>query len=217
MSDLSVRINKFLAQNTELSRRKADEAIAAGRVSINGKQPQAGDTVNADDKVLLDGETIRQSKAKEGQVLLVDKPVGYVCSRDGQGSPTVYDLVSGKYAGWNIAGRLDKDSSGLVILTNDGELLNELTHPSNNKTKVYEITTNRTLKAEQIQQLTDGGVDIGEERPSRFVSVKTLQPCKYRIVLGEGRNRQIRRTIEGLSPNLFVRKLHRTQIGDYQL
>lgn len=207
-----MRLNKFLAQNTSLSRRKADQAIADGRVSINGTLASLGDEAQLDSVVELDNNQV-QAAVPAKTVLAVNKPVGYVCSRNGQGSPSLYDLLPAKYQRLEIAGRLDKDSSGLVIMTNDGDLLHELTHPSNHKKKVYLIITDRRLTNYDLQQLRSG-VDIGDERPS-VMKVKETGDKTYEIILSEGRNRQIRRSIKAI--NRSVIKLRRTKLANFTL
>lgn len=208
-----MRLNKFLAQYTNLSRRKADEAIKNGEVTIDGEIAEVGNVVKLRSVVCLNGVEIKPSK-KENRIVLLDKPIGYVCSKDGQGSPTVYDLLPDDNKDLNIAGRLDKDSSGLVILTDDGDLLNELTHPSNDKEKVYEVTLNNEMDTKELQKSLIG-VDIGDERLSKFQSVEKIGDKKYRVILSEGRNRQIRRTFKSLGLNVVA--LRRLQIGDYSL
>lgn len=209
-----MRLNKFLAQHTDLSRRKADDAIKQGLVTIDGNIAEVGNEVKPTSVICLNGVEIKANDTTP-RVVLVNKPVGYVCSRNGQGSPTVYDLLREADKDLNIAGRLDKDSSGLVILTDDGELLNELTHPSYSKEKVYEVVLNRELTQKHINILTSQGVDIGDERPSKFISVEKIAPKKYKVILTEGRNRQIRRTFEYI--NCRVMELHRIEIGKYKL
>ncbi len=207
-----MRLNKYIAQNTHLSRRQADEAIKSARITVNSKTAVLGDTVDDDDIVTLDNKPI--SINSENVTIILNKPVGYVCSRDGQGSPTVYDLIPKKFENLNIAGRLDKDSSGLVILTSDGDLLYELTHPSKNKEKTYEVEIDRELTEDDLNNLKKG-VNIGDERLSKFKDVEIIGPKKYRIILEEGRNRQIRRSIEKVNAN--VTKLHRISIAEYEL
>jgi len=208
-----MRLNKFLAENTVLSRRKADTAIENGRVKINQVVATLGATVNEKDIVLLDGLPV-EVKPGKSITLLLNKPVGYVCSRNGQGSRTVYDLLPEKYHSLNIAGRLDKDSSGLVVLTTDGALLNELTHPSSTKEKVYTVTVDRTITPKD-RNLLLSGVDIGDERKSSFKLLKNISHTSYEVVLEEGRNRQIRRSFEAL--DYKVTGLHREKIGKFQL
>jgi 23S rRNA pseudouridine2605 synthase len=208
-----MRINKYIAENSELSRRKADEAIKNGRVKINGNLARLGDTVSSNDELTIDGNIVKVENKKIVTILL-NKPVGYVCSKDGQGSKTVYDLLPEEYKELNIAGRLDKDSSGLVVMTNDGILLNELTHPSNNKEKIYEVEIDSELSAYEQSQLKNG-VDIGDDRPSSFKEVENIGPKTYKVVLEEGRNRQIRRSFEALG--FKVTGLKRIKIGKYEL
>jgi pseudouridine synthase len=208
-----MRLNKFLAEHTDLSRRSADTAIANGRIRVNGKPATLGLPVGETDTIELDGQAITSNSPKIVTILL-HKPAGYVCSKNGQGSKTVYDLLPKAYEGLNIAGRLDKDSSGLVVMTNDGSLLNELTHPSNNKEKAYIVSIDKTLWPEDQKKLLSG-TDIGDERPSKFKRMKKQSDKTYEIVLGEGRNRQIRRAFESLG--YTVTKLHREQLGRFRL
>lgn len=202
-----------MAENTQLSRRGADEAILNARVTVNRKTATLGIDVNDSDLVTLDNQPI-SLKHLQPKTVLLNKPIGYVCSRRGQGSPTVYDLIPDYLHNLNIAGRLDKDSSGLVVLTSDGDLLNELTHPSKGKTKKYLIETNRTLNNDELIKLTIG-VDIGEPRLSKFKTIKSLDNNKYVVILEEGRNRQIRRAIDGLGAK--VTRLERRKIANYEL
>ena len=204
-----MRINKYIAKNTSYSRRQADKLIAEARVTINDSVAELGSIVSVQDTVFIDNNKIEESAAKS-KTLLLHKPVGYVCSKDGQGSPTVYDLLPANFYGLNIAGRLDKDSSGLVVLTSDGELLHNLTHPSSNKEKIYEVETDRVLTKEELFRLKTG-VDIGDVTPSRFKDILSIGDKKYQVILVEGRNRQIRRTLHSI--HATVRSLHRTQIG----
>lgn len=208
-----MRLNKFLAHHSTLSRRKADEAIAAGRVHIDGEMAQLGTEVTAQASVSLDGRLLTPRPVTTVTVL-VNKPTGYVCSKKGQGSPTIYELLPEHYRGLLIAGRLDKDSSGLVVLSSNGDVIQSLTHPSNNTPKEYLVTTNKQLLPKHVQQLLKG-VNIGDERPSRFTAVTTSGDLTYRIVMHEGRNRQIRRTLEALGYDTL--ELVRTRHGDYTL
>lgn len=209
-----MRINKFLAQNSGLSRRKADQAISDGRVSINGKIASLGDEALPDDQVRLDRQVLSQSKIQK--TIILNKPVGYVCSRKGQGNKTIYDLLPKELNSLNPVGRLDKDSSGLLIMTNDGDLANQLTHPSYKKDKVYQVTLDKPLTKNHLGQITKTGIDIDDSRPSKF----KLEPldkssCLWEATLQEGRNRQIRRTFEAL--DYRVTKLHRTHFGPYKI
>lgn len=206
-----MRINKFLAEHSYLSRRQADEAVAAGRVTINSRTAVIGDIVGDNDKVTLDNAPISETKTK--RTILFNKPAGYVCSRASQGNPTVYSLLPTDYHDLNIAGRLDKDSSGLLILTSDGSLMQELTHPSKGKIKSYLVKTGRTLTAQDLEKL-EKGVDIGDLRLSSM-KVTPVAESEYEVLLTEGRNRQIRRSFAAVGAE--VTGLHRTAIGSYRL
>jgi pseudouridine synthase len=208
-----MRLNKYLSEHTLLSRRKADMAIADGRVAVNNTMPQVGQQVTPEDKVELDGRNVNRTNGSEKiTTILLNKPIGYVCSKNGQGSRTIYSLLPKEYQRLNIAGRLDKDSSGLVLLTNDGELLNELTHPSNNKTKVYEVKVDKDLDDDAINSLMTG-IDIGEKLPSKFFKIEKMNDKSYEVTLQEGRNRQIRKMLNKL--HVSVELLHRSKIDGY--
>src|SRR5690348_2303384 len=123
-----MRLNKYIALATGLSRRAADAAIAANRVTVNGHAPEMGQQVTDTDTVALDTKPLKP--VVDTTTVMLNKPTGYVSSRAGQGSRTVYDLLPPKLHTLKTVGRLDKESSGLLLLTNDGNLANQLTHPS---------------------------------------------------------------------------------------
>ncbi len=212
-----MRINKFIAQQLDISRRKADLLIEQGVVSVNRQPAHAGMRIAETDVVIADGKKLQAQHSRPHVTLLLHKPTGYVCSKDGQGSPTIYELLPPKYQSLYIAGRLDKDSSGLVILTNDGELMQTLTHPSQGKKKTYQVGLATPLTEEDIQHLKTG-VIIGEERISQLIVTpakkKSVTPT-YTVQMHEGRNRQIRRTFEALGNQVL--SLHRTDVGPYSL
>jgi 23S rRNA pseudouridine2605 synthase len=147
---------------------------------------------------------------------MLNKPVGYVCSRNGQGSKTVYDLLPPEYQQLKTVGRLDKDSSGLLLLTNDGQLAQELTHPSQQKRKVYEVTLDKPLQPLHRQMISDHGVSL-EDGPSKLELERQHDgdDTKWIVTMHEGRNRQIRRTFAALGYEVI--QLHRTKFGNYQL
>ena len=208
-----MRINKFIANKLGISRRKADELISRGRITVDGVVPTPGLDVTQNNTVLIDNRALPQTKAFE--YLLLNKPVGYVCSRDGQGSNSIYDLLPHKYDHLNPVGRLDKDSSGLIMLTNDGELHNKLTHPSYNKQKQYLVSLNKPLAKDDISAITLRGVTLSDG-PSIFaITPQKTNPREYLVTMHEGRNRQIRRTFNALGYK--IESLQRTSFGDYQL
>jgi 23S rRNA pseudouridine2605 synthase len=208
-----MRINKFVAQATGMSRRNADTAIADGRVVINNAPAEAGSQVTPQDTVLVDGKTIA---IQEHVTLILNKPVDYVVSRNGQGSATVYDLLPTDLQHLKPVGRLDKDSSGLLLMTTDGDLANELTHPRRQKTKVYQITLDQALQPLHRQLIADRGITL-EDGLSQLGLERQIDGDETRwiVTMHEGRNRQIRRTFAALG--YTVLELHRTQFGGYAL
>ncbi|MDB5169864.1 MAG: pseudouridine synthase [Candidatus Saccharibacteria bacterium] len=208
-----MRINKFVAQATGLSRRAADQAVAAQRVTINGVAAEMGSSVADTDTVNLDGQPLVTTQTR---TILLHKPVGFVVSRDGQGSRTVYDLLPTDLHDLKPVGRLDKDSSGLLLLTNDGDLANRLTHPSRQKRKVYEVTLDTPLQPLHRQMIAEHGLQL-EDGPSKLGLERQHDgdDTAWIVAMHEGRNRQIRRTFAALG--YTVTRLHRTQFGEYRL
>lgn len=204
-----MRLNQYIAASTSLSRRAADQAIEQGRVTVNGQPAKLGQQIQPSDVVTLGGQPV--TPAVVSQTIVLNKPVGYVVSRNGQGSPTVYDLLPTKLRHLKPVGRLDKDSSGLLMMTSDGQLAQQLTHPSYQKAKVYQITLNKPLKPRNRQQIEEG-VTL-DDGPSRMQL--SGQGTQWTVTMHEGRNRQIRRTFDQLG--YTVTKLHRTEFGDYKL
>jgi 23S rRNA pseudouridine2605 synthase len=208
-----MRINKFVAQASGLSRRAADEAIRQGRVTINGQPAELGDSVNDTVIVRLDDQLIKLQAT--ATTIMLNKPFGYVCSRAGQGSQTIYELLPESYAALKPVGRLDKDSTGLILLTDDGDLANQLTHPRYVKTKVYEVKLDKPLEPLHHQMINDTGVQLQDGRSKLVLQKQGNDATQWQVTMSEGRNRQIRRTFHALGYE--VKKLHRTNFGDYQL
>ncbi|MFO0920272.1 MAG: pseudouridine synthase [Candidatus Saccharimonadales bacterium] len=206
-----MRLNKFLAENTKLSRRKADEAIENGLVYVNGEVASVGQNINDHDNVVFNNQAIKTSV--KHTTIILNKPVGFVCSRNGQGSKTIYSLLPPNLHNLNPVGRLDKDSSGLLIMTNDGDLLNELSHPSNGKQKVYKVEVDRAMSSDEMTKINRG---IELDDGLSYLQAE-LQPDKkhLKITMTEGRNRQIRRTFEKIG--FKVTKLHRTNFGEFEV
>jgi len=204
-----MRLNRYLAQATGLSRRAADQAIQAGQVAINGRPAVLGDTVAPDDHVVLSGNPVEPPART--RLIMLNKPPGYVSSRQGQGSRTVYDLLPAEYHSLKPVGRLDKDSSGLILLTDDGNLANKLTHPSFAKEKIYEVELDKSLTPDDRAKII-GGILLEDG-----LSKLNLKPSGeiWQVTMTEGRNRQIRRTFA--AAGYTVVKLHRTRFGDYKL
>lgn len=208
-----IRLNKFLAERLGVSRREADDLIAAGKVTVNGQTAVLGTKIDDKSKICCNNKAV--SHESERIYLALNKPVGYVCSRHAQGpAPTLYELLPAKYRKLKTVGRLDKDSSGLILLTNDGDFAFRLTHPKFKKEKIYEVELDRPLAPLHQQMISDFGVEIGDGI-SKFTVIREATQASYVVILTEGRNRQIRRTFAALGYK--VTKLHRTQFGKYQL
>jgi 23S rRNA pseudouridine2605 synthase len=204
-----MRLNQYIALHTGISRRSADKLIKEGRVSVNGQAPLIGHQVEPHDKVEVSGLKIKH-KIKLVTIIL-NKPAGYVCSRAGQGSKTVYELIPEEMSHLKPVGRLDKDSSGLLLMTNDGSLANQLTHPYHQKRKIYEVRLSKSLTPHDKANI-EVGVDL-EDGPSKLELKGS--GAKWSVIMHEGRNRKIRRTFAALGYK--VEKLHRIQFGNYSL
>lgn len=209
-----MRLNQFIAQHTDLSRRGADQAVAEGRVKVNGIRPSAGYRVSDGDRVTLDDREITPSAVPITTIML-NKPEGYVCSRKGQGSKTIYELLPGNLQHLNPVGRLDKQSSGLLLITNDGRLANQLTHPRFGKIKRYQVGLSAPLAPLHQQMISDIGISL-EDGISKLGLQRIDDSRKqWTVEMSEGRNRQIRRTFAALGYD--VCQLHRTDFGGYAL
>ena len=206
-----IRLNKFIAERLGFSRREADELIAAGKITVDGKKAILGARIDNKSKVCYNNKTIPFST--DFLYVAMNKPVGYVCSRRAQGNtPTLYELLPKEYQKLKTVGRLDKDSSGLILLTNDGDFAFSMTHPKFHKEKVYEVVLNKPLEPLHQQMISEFGVML-DDGPSKFTVIH--EGGKYTVILSEGRNRQIRRTFAALGYRVVG--LHRTRFGKYQL
>lgn len=209
------RLQKFIAGAGVTSRRKAEELITSGRVSVNGKLvKKLGATVDpTKDQVEVDSQLIKPITAY--RYIALNKPVGIICTRaQYKNEKTVYGLVPNS-RDLVIAGRLDKDSDGLVVLTNDGELTNELTHPRYQHAKEYEIHTIKPLDDAATMTL-QRGVKL-EEGYARFEKITTVEPGLYRVTLYQGWKRQIRRMIgrvHGDVKRLTRIRMNKLALGD---
>jgi len=207
-----VRAQKAIANSGLMSRRSAEEAIASGRVAVDGRTIGLGDRVDVSAQLLtIDGVPIPLNPDLE--TYLVYKPVGVISTAsDPQGRPVVVDLVPTEQRLYPV-GRLDSDSEGLILLTNDGELANRVTHPRYGITKKYVAVTSGRPTAAQIRRLMTG-VDL-EDGPARALSARVVSrgqdETMVEMVMGEGRNREIRRMFEAIGHE--VARLVRTAIG----
>ncbi len=208
-----LRLNKYIATNLGVSRREADNLISAGKVLVNNKPAEIGARVTEKDTVVIDGRKIVPEKLI---YLALNKPAGYVCSRKRQGNtPTMYELLPEKYQALKSVGRLDKDSSGLILLTNDGDFAFRMTHPSFVKIKIYEVALDRALEPLHQQMIADFGVQLPDGRSQLGLEKLNEERTEWRVTMSEGRNRQIRRTFDALGYKVVA--LHRTNFGRYSL
>ena len=169
MTNQQIRLNKFLAERLGYSRREADELIQSGKVTIDGKPAEIGARIDKNSKVCYNNKIVPFETAYS--YLAFHKPIGYVCSRRAQGSsPTLYELLPEKYQQLKTVGRLDKDSSGLILLTNDGDFAFQMTHPKFRKIKIYEVELNRPLEPLHQQMISDYGIML-DDGPSKFTVI----------------------------------------------
>jgi len=202
-----MRLNKFLAHNSGISRRAADEAIEQGQVTVNNQPARLGMNVEDTDLVTLNGQSIAQLHYT---YILLDKPVGYFYQKGAQNAPTLYELLPGQYQNLKTVGRLDKNTSGLILLSDDGDWAFEMTHPKFSKSKRYIVRLDAQLTDKNLSAL-DKGIEL-EDGLSRL-KIRPIEDNSYRIDMTEGRNRQIRRTFEAIGRKVF--QLHRTDFGPY--
>ena len=198
-----MRLNAYLARAGMASRRGADELIKAGRVTVNGEQGQLNTFVEPHDRVAVDGAPVA---AQELRYMLLHKPAGTVTTaRDPQGRPTVVELVDVPERVVPV-GRLDADTTGALLLTNDGPLAHRLAHPRYEVEKVYVADVDGEPDAAALQALAEG-VEL-EDGLTAPATVRCLAPSRIELVLHEGRNRQVRRMLEAVGHP--VRRLHRS-------
>jgi len=211
-----MRINKYLAHFGGYSRRQADELISANKVTIDEKQASLGNDVADGSVVKVDGvELARESHAYT--YLAMNKPTGYVCSRSQQdSSPTIYNLLPEKYKALKTVGRLDKDSSGLIILSDDGDFAQKMTHPKYSKEKIYIAQLDRKLTDSDINKLNSGvKLKDGVSKINTTLLKTDSSAPNYELRISEGRNRQIRRTFGELGYTII--KLNRTKFAEFEL
>lgn len=206
-----MRLNKWLAYHARISRRQADEAIKNNEVKVNGQVAQLGLSVNLSDKVSWRGQQI--SGNTKATYILMNKPLGFICSQNPQGKSTVYELLPKEYQHLKIAGRLDHDSCGLLLLTDDGDYIFQLTHPRFAKQKLYHATLSHALTPTDLKA-TNSDIKL-DDGPSKMQVSALDTPKAYQIIMREGRNRQIRRTFAALGYKVV--HLERLELGVHKL
>ncbi|MDI1303097.1 MAG: 23S rRNA pseudouridine(2605) synthase RluB [bacterium] len=218
---MSEKLQKVLARCGLGSRRHMEQAIVDGRVSVNGKMATLGDRIEVTDELRIDGRRVQFTVEDEmrRRVLVYYKPEGEICSRqDPEGRPTVFDRMPPmKGERWVMVGRLDVNSSGLLLFTTDGELANRLMHPSNEIEREYAVRIMGELTPAAVKNLTDG-VEL-DDGPAKFEKIAELGGEGFnrwwQVVVKEGRNREVRRLFE--SQGLKVSRLLRTRYGTVSL
>ncbi len=208
-----MRLNKFISESGKTSRRGADKLIEEGRVKINGKKAKIGDQVNPGDKVLVDGALIEEVASPQSFVYIaLNKPVGITSTTEKNVKGNIVDFMNYPTRIFHI-GRLDKDSEGLILMTDDGDIVNEILRSENKHEKEYIVSVDRPINDEFVQKMSAG---------VKILGTKTL-PCKvtqlssneFNIILMQGLNRQIRRMCETLGYN--VTSLKRLRIMNIEL
>ena len=214
------RIQKYLAGRGAGSRREIDALLQQGRISVNGKVAKPGDQVEGHEKIAIDGKPLRLAPHQpRPKILLYHKPVGEVCSRaDPEGRDTVFARLPRLQRGrWVGIGRLDINTSGLLLFTNDGELANRLMHPSFEVEREYAVRVRGEVTAEMLQRLRDG-VEL-EDGPAHFDDIVDAGGAGanhwYHVVLKEGRNREVRRLWEAVG--VEVSRLMRVRYEAFRL
>jgi 23S rRNA pseudouridine2605 synthase len=213
-----IRLQKLIAESGLCSRRRAEEYIRRGRVRVNGRIAKIGESASPDDAVTVDGERLARVNRREFVYLMLHKPRGYVVSMsDKQGGRCVLELLSSVSVRVFPVGRLDKNSEGLLLFTNDGAFANGVTHPSGKVSKTYRVTVRPGITDEQLSRLSSGVEIDGKKTLPAGVLVKSHEQGRavLQIVVKEGRNRQVRKMCEAVG--LEVARLKRTAVGPLKL
>lgn len=213
-----IRIQKMIADCGYCSRRKAEELISHGRVKVNGRPIRLGDKCGYKDLITIDGEKLYVPKKKKFLYIMMNKPRGYVTTvSDELDRRCVMDLLGEVEERVYPVGRLDRNSEGLLLFTNDGEFANSIMHPSRHVSKTYRVTVRPDISDEQLVALSEGVEIDGKKTFPASVVVKDKEPGRVVILITikEGRNRQIRKMCEAVG--LEVARLRRISIGPLKL
>lgn len=200
-----IRINKFFTQHGICSRREADRLIESGRVTINGRAAKLGDLVAAGDVIARDGQVIPWGS--ETIYIKYHKPIGVTTTSESHVARNIIAAIGHPERIFPI-GRLDKDSSGLILLTNDGDIVNEILRTEFGHEREYHVSVNRPFDQAFLDRMAQGVVILGSR--TKPCQVERLGPTRFRIILTEGRNRQIRRMCQALGYRVLT--LHRVRI-----
>ncbi|MDO5522801.1 MAG: 23S rRNA pseudouridine(2604) synthase RluF [Bacteroidia bacterium] len=209
---MTMRLNKFISESGICSRREADKYIEAGQVLVNGKRAEIGTTVSKHDKVLVNGLLVESKVEEDFVILAFNKPRGIVSTTDKAERDNIVDYV-GYHERIFPIGRLDKDSQGLIFLTNDGDIVNKILRAGNRHEKEYIVTVNKPVTDEFIKRMSGGIPILGEV--TKKCKVEKISEYVFNIILVQGLNRQIRRMCEYLGYE--VQKLERIRIMNISL
>lgn len=212
------RLQKIIAENGVCSRRKAEELIRQGYVKVNGRTAKLGDGASSNDVITVNGERLRMQKKREKYYLMLNKPRGYVTTMsDELDRRCVTELLEDFPERVYPVGRLDRNSEGLLLFTNDGKFANDIMHPSRHVSKTYRVTIRPSVSDDQLAQLSAGVMIDGRKTMPATVNVLSQEQGRavLQIVIREGRNRQIRKMCEAVG--LEVARLKRTAIGPLRL
>jgi len=210
---MATRINKYLSEVGYCSRRVADRLIEQGKITINGEIPEMGTKVEEGDQIEVEGQKIEKLTKQKNTYLMFNKPVGIVCTTDQRIEPdNIIDFINYPLRIFPI-GRLDKLSEGLIFLTNDGDIVNKILRARNNHEKEYIVKVDRPINKYFIEKMSNG-VEI-LETITKNCFVKKLGEKKFKIILTQGLNRQIRRMCEALGYR--VQSLKRVRIMNIKL
>ncbi len=209
-----IRLNKYLSTILGLSRREADNLIANKKVTVNDQLATLSQRINSTDQIKVDNQVVANNF--EEQLIAVNKPIGVTCSRRHQkGDKTIYDILPKQFVKLKTVGRLDKNSSGLILLSNNGDFIYRMTHPKFRKIKIYKIRLNKSLEPLHQQMINDFGIELEDGKSQLILEKLDENRADWQVTMHEGRNRQIRRTFRALGYEVI--KLHRIQFGDYQI
>lgn len=211
----AMRLDKFLAEQTGLTRSQANKALRQSAVQINGKIEKNGATkVSAEDEIYFDGERLTWFDA--GHYIMLNKPQGYVCSNDDGDYPTIYQFFDYPLAGkLHSAGRLDVDTTGLVLLTDDGQWSHRITSPKHHCEKTYLVTLADPVENHYQQACAEGILLRGEKHPTKPAKLEIIDDYNVNLTLSEGRYHQVKRMFAALGNKVIA--LHRWKIGDVVL
>ncbi|MDU7784789.1 MAG: 16S rRNA pseudouridine(516) synthase RsuA [Aggregatibacter aphrophilus] len=206
-----MRLDKFLAEMTDLTRSQATKVLRQSAVTINGKIEKSGAAkVGPNDEICYDGE--RLAWVAEGQYIMLNKPQGYICSHEDGDHPTIYQFFGYPLsARLHSAGRVDVDTTGLVLLTDDGQWSHRITSPKHHQPKTYLVTLADPVEANYVQACTEGILLRGEKDPTKPATLEILDDYNVNLTISEGRYHQVKRMFAALGNKVVG--LHRWKIG----